>query len=70
MTAVHPHTVRTLTATDVREELGRLTAQVEASGYTLDQFKAAGERWELDADQRGLLTDIQSLEYISGRITK
>ncbi|WP_024801208.1 hypothetical protein [Nocardia sp. BMG51109] len=68
MTATLPHNVRTLTADDVRSELARLTAAVEARGYTLDQFKEAGERWELDADERGLLSDVCGLEFFLDRI--
>lgn len=70
MTAVHPDSVRTLTAEDVQRELARLIADVEARGYTLNGFKDAGERWELNAEERGLLADIRGLEHFRARITR
>ncbi|KDQ03236.1 hypothetical protein QM646_06040 [Rhodococcus erythropolis] len=66
MTAVLPprDTVRTLTLPDALDELRHL---VEQAGMTLDELKAKGESWDLDAEHRGLLADIRNLEFLIGR---
>jgi hypothetical protein len=53
-----------LTLELVRDELASLTAHVEALGWTLDGFKTAGDDWELDAVQRGILADIRAYEFM------
>lgn len=69
MTAVLPPAgrVELMTIAEVREELGKLTRKLQARGMTLEEFKGRGERWELDADDRGLLGRIRSLEFLSRR---
>ncbi|MEU7630606.1 hypothetical protein AB0C34_11540 [Nocardia sp. NPDC049220] len=69
MTAVMPAAgpVRVLTLDEVRAELVRLTLEVERRSCSLAEFKERGERWELDSDDRALLTEILSLEYFLAR---
>ncbi len=57
-------TVRMLTLELVRDELASLTAHIEALGWTLDGFKTAGDDWELDAVERGVLSDIRAYEFM------
>lgn len=69
MTATLPprEVVRTLTVDEAREELASLLKNV---GMSREELEERGERWELDASQRGALADIRSLEFLIGRATR
>lgn len=59
--------VRTLT---VEEALTEIDALVRRSGMKLDALKSLGERWELGAAERGILSDIKGLEFLIERATR
>lgn len=50
---------------EVHAELARLTHALNAFGLTVDEFKALGDNWKLDARDRGLLARIRNLEYLA-----
>ncbi|MDD4868680.1 MAG: hypothetical protein PHQ28_16695 [Mycobacterium sp.] len=36
---------------------------------TRDELEARGDAWELDADERGVLSDIRGLEFLLERVS-
>lgn len=69
MTATLPprDVVRTLTVAEARRECSDLLRSV---GISRDELEERGERWELDAAERGVLADIRSLEFLIDRATR
>lgn len=69
MTAVMPPrgTVRTLTLAEARNELKAL---IRRAGMSRKELERCGDRWELDAEKRGILSDIRSLEFLIARATR
>lgn len=57
-------TVRMLTLQSALDELHNL---IQRSGMSLDELKANGEAWNLDAEQRGILSEIRGLEFLIDR---
>ncbi|WP_157561386.1 hypothetical protein [Mycobacterium sp. E802] len=69
MTAIarrHEAHVHMVTPEDARLEIERLLKSVNV---TRDELEARGEAWDLDADERGVLSDIRALEFLLGRAT-
>lgn len=66
MTAVSPYEghVKMLSLGEIKAELTALTRRVEDEGVSLDEFKALGDRWELNAKDRGLLAKIRGMEFL------
>ena len=69
MTALLPPQgmVRSLTVADAKRERDELIAQ---SGMSLDELVRRGESWALDATERGILADIQNLEFLIERASR
>ncbi|MGV9709657.1 hypothetical protein ACWDTI_03230 [Gordonia sp. NPDC003424] len=55
---------RHLSVAEAREERDRL---IECAKMTREELDDRASRWELDADERGLLSDIRSLEFLIER---
>lgn len=65
MTAATPlSTIRHLTMAEARAELARL---IEQTGMTREELHERADNWDLDATERGLLSDIRSLEFLIER---
>lgn len=56
--------VEMVTPAEAKAEIERLLEQV---GMTRAELERRGKAWELNADQRGALADIQGLEFLLGR---
>lgn len=69
MTAVVPprDLVRSLTVAQARQELDELVGR---AGMTREELERRGESWKLDAEARGILADIRSLEFLIRRATR
>ncbi|GAC86305.1 hypothetical protein GP2_076_00070 [Gordonia paraffinivorans NBRC 108238] len=55
---------RHLSVAEAREELETL---IERSGMTRAELEERAARWDLDASERGILSDIRSLEFLIKR---
>ena len=55
---------RHLSVDEARDECASL---IERAGMTREELDDRASRWELDADERGLLSDIRSLEFLIER---
>lgn len=66
MTATTPYEghVKMLSLGEIKAELAALTRRVENKGVSLDEFKERGDRWELNAKDRGLLAKIRGMEFL------
>lgn len=69
MTAVMPSRdhLRTLTPSEARSEITELIAR---SHMSRDELERRGNEWDLDADERGILSDIRSLEFLIERLAE
>lgn len=56
--------VRMVTSKKAAQEIEHLLKSV---GMTRDELERRGESWDLDADERGVLADIQALEFLLKR---
>ena len=56
--------VRRLTPAQLRHEIDALVA---SSGMAREELQARGEAYALDAEQRGLLADVEGLEWLLSR---
>jgi hypothetical protein len=55
-----------VTSKKAAQEIAHLLKSV---GMTRDELERRGESWDLDADERGVLADIQALEFLLKRAT-
>jgi hypothetical protein len=53
--------VRMVTAKQARKDIKTLLRGV---GMSRDELEQAGQAWQLDAQQRGVLADIRGLEFL------
>lgn len=56
--------VHMVTRKKAAQEIERLLKRV---GMTREELERRGESWDLDADERGVLADIQALEFLLKR---
>ncbi len=54
-----------VTQKEAKDEIKRLLERV---GMSRDELERHGDAWDLDAEQRGVLADIQGLEFLLGRV--
>jgi hypothetical protein len=64
ITATNQSVVRTLNDSEIRSEIASL---LTLAAMSRDELGRRGEKFELDASERGLLAEIEGLEWLLAR---
>ncbi|GAA4808856.1 hypothetical protein [Tomitella cavernea] len=59
--------VRTLTMDEAHAEITKL---LDEAGMTREELQRLGDEWELDAGHRGILSEIEGLEFLLDRAAR